>query len=446
MGSTTAEKLSEILVAQYLAKHGYDGALLNFLKESDLSRSAVQIGNDNFEDLEEIVAERIEFNETKINAQLANLSLNDAIAPLDPKFYLPSWDHTQNLVTADITQQPASLAVDLSFTGDSQLSVSTVDRNVYYYGSDLNLAKKLKINSGVVKRCGTLSRDNETWYFACGMHGNLTIFDNNFQFLVEHQLHTRIVKDVDFYHHKETSKCYCFSSGLDNYVKVHLIDLKTLTTTLVASLKLTTSCTSFQVAQTKEELPVLLLTHQDHSQLFIYALNEDQLVETHKLAMSNAQFSSHSFNVQSSCILSFRDNRTDTNREQLNFHLPVLEDGSMVAIATSHVPYMRVIILELPIITSQSTSRIHYDKILRNMATMIPQDSFSSAILKSCRPSRGLIVGSDFGVYGIDVANCDSWPLIQEGKRVKALDAFQDRLAIAYANSQVDVFYWRQEA
>ncbi|SCU84000.1 LAFA_0D07360g1_1 [Lachancea sp. 'fantastica'] len=446
MVPTTAEKLSQILIAKYLAKHEYDAALLNFLKESGLSRSAVDMSSNEFEDLEKIIAERIEFNETKIGARLANLTLNDAISPLDPKFNLPSWDHTQKLNTLALEEKPTSLAVDLSFTGDSQLSVSTVDRNVYFYGSDLSLAKKLKSNSGVVKRCGTFSRGNEMWYYVCGMNGNLTIFDGNFDIQVEHQLHSRIVKNIEFFHLTKDSKCYCFSSGLDNYVKVHLIDLENFEITPVVSLKLTTPCTSFQLAQTQEELPTLLLTHQDYSQLVIYVLHGNQLVETHKLAMNNAQFSSHSFNVQSSCILNFGDENNTTSGESPNHHLPTLRNGSMVAVATSHVPYMRVILLEVPEIGLHSASQIYYDKILRNMATMIPQDSFSSAILKTCQQPGGLIVGSDSGVYGIDVANCDSWLLVQGERRVKAIDSFQDQLAIAYGNSELEVLYWRQEA
>ncbi|SCU94806.1 LAME_0F09362g1_1 [Lachancea meyersii CBS 8951] len=448
MTSATVENLSQVIVAKYLAKYGYDAALSNFLKESGLARSAVDLNNDAFEELETIVGERIEFNESKMAAKLADLSLNDSIPSLDPKFRLSPWDHTLKLVAADMPEKPASLVVDLAFSASSELSVSTVDRSVYFYESDLNLKKKLKLTSGVVKRCGTILRDKKSWFFVCGMNGALTIFDESFKTLLEHLLHSRIVKYIDFFHLESESKCYSFSCGLDNYVKVHLIDLKTSETVLLDSQKLTTPCTSFQLAQTPDQRPVLLLTQQDHSQLMIYTLWDDVLVETHKLAMNNAKFTSHSFNVQSSCLLDFKETAS-IPYNSLNPHLTVVEEGVMMAIATSHTPYMRLILLEIPGVPtskppSESATRIHYDKILRNIATVVPQDSFSQSILKTCHSSKGLIVGNDSGVFAIDLANSDSWSLFQQARRVKALDTSQNRLTIAYADTGLDIFHWRQ--
>ncbi|SCV06033.1 LANO_0H20626g1_1 [Lachancea nothofagi CBS 11611] len=448
MTSATVDRMTKILVAQYLAKNDYEEALSNFLKESGLGRSAVDRSQDAFEDLETIVTERIAFNEHQIAAKLAETSLNDDINPIDSKFYLPSWDHTQKLQPVDFPSKPTAMAIDLELSVGSRLCVSTVDKQVYFYSPDLEVAKKLQSTSGVIKKCGVLPHNEALMYYVCGMDGTLTIFDDSFDPKLKHKIHSRIVKHIDFFQLKNSSQYLCFSFGLDNYIKIHLIDLASSSVLLKGSQKLITACTSFQLVQTPTKQPLLFFTRQDHSQLIILALHNGTLVEHCKVALNSAKFSLNSFNIQSLAILNPNDAKKSSHVSQ-NSHLRLIQEGSMVAVATSHTPYMRLIILEIPDILSfevgsDCQTQVYYDKVLRNIATVIPQDQFSQSIIKTCHRTGGIIVGSDSGVYAIDVSNCDSWHLIADGQRVKTMNSLEDTLAIAYANSDIEIFRWRQ--
>ncbi|SCU80112.1 LADA_0B05116g1_1 [Lachancea dasiensis] len=447
MSSAIAERLTKVLIAQYLSKKNYDGTLQHFLKEAGLGRSVLELGREVFEDIETIVSERIEFNEHQITARLAQTSLNDSIDAVGQRFYLPSWDHTLQLQALQFSLRPRALAVDLQLSEDSRLTISTADKHVYFYNGDQDLQREMTLKSGVVRRCGALpNRAATLYYYTCGMDGTLTIYNDAFQVRLQHKIHSRIVKNIEFFQMGPKPQYLCFSVGLDNYLKVHFIDIESFEVSFQDERKFQSACTSFQLAKNVEQQPVLLFTQQDHSLLYAVVWHEGALVEYCKLALNSAKFSSHAFNVLSSCLLDLKP-PTDNSSNASNHHLVTLQEGSIVAIATSHTPYMRLVLLEVPEISitdfqTGSGTKIHYDKIIRNIATSVPQDSFSQSIIKSCHRSRGVLVGSDSGIYAIDVSNCDSWPLLKNTQRVKALDSLHDRIAVGFADRTIELLQW----
>lgn len=220
MSESTTEALSKVLVAQYLAKHGHEATLLNFLQETGLARSTVEAAH--YEDLETVIAERIAFNEHAIVSKLAETSLNDAIPALDKRFQVASWDYRQKLVQQPLLEKVPGMAIDVRFcaeTDAASLAVSTSARSVCFYDQSYHILKELKSTTGPVKKCGALA--DPKFYYACGFDGTISIYNAKFERAIHHQLHARIVTDIDFWRVDDSNTRFqIFSCGLDNYVKL----------------------------------------------------------------------------------------------------------------------------------------------------------------------------------------------------------------------------------
>ena len=123
------------------------------------------------------------------------------------------------------------------------------------------------------------------------------------------------------------------------------------------------------------------------------------------LELNSSQFSTHSFIVQD---------------------LDFIND-KVLAVATSHIPYMRVILVEIPDDkennedlmgdTVISNIKTFYDKILSNIAAQISNNKLSQPIIRYCPMTSGLLLGKmevclqwiyfnmNLGLYKI---NCNS--------------------------------------
>ncbi|KAM3162039.1 LisH domain-containing protein [Lachancea thermotolerans] len=444
MTQSTVDRLTQILVAQYLAKHAHEASLSQFMQETGLPRSAVEAAE--YETLETLVAERVEYNESALANQLAQNSLNDAMPELDPRFGVRAWDYTQHAAAMPLERKPPSMTIDLQFgTGAGPLagylSASTAARTVNFYDRDLRVLRELQSTSGVVKKCGVLA--GSSFYFTCGFNGSICVYNASFERVLEHQLHARIVTDIQFFQVGDSARFLCFSCGLDNHVKLHSLDLDSSSAELYDSFKLITPCTSFQLVQEPvQKCPLLLLTRLDFSHIIVLGVRGGELVEMSRIAMNSAQFSAHSFNARSMCLLNLQQTTDPTST---NKHLVPVQKGTMIAVATSHTPFMRLILLEMPDFSelsqfSDANPKIYYDKILRNMATTIAQDQFSQPIVKAFLHACGLVVGCDSGIYAVDLSNCDTWQAVPESKRVKALDVCDNRIAASYAGGDLEVW------
>lgn len=94
--------------------------------------------------------------------------------------------------------------------------------------------------------------------------------------------------------------------------------------------------------------------------------------------------------------------------------------GPVIAVATSHEPYMRVILLSLADLAKNNSDVIHRSQILANFNTMSPQDKYSEA--KICfRPNgEGIwILGDDGILRGLE---------LKSGSIVQEIDAHDGRI------------------
>ncbi|SCW02377.1 LAFE_0F05094g1_1 [Lachancea fermentati] len=453
---STVDRLTKVLIAQYLARNGYDGSLSNFLKETSLPRSVTD-ENDVYEPLEKIVAERIEFNEHAVSTKLEELSINNKLAPLDSKFFVPSWDSTRKFEPLPHIAQPNSLAIEISFDHTGAILAATAGREIALYNSNLQLVKQVGTGGGIVKKCGTIpSLKGVTYYYACQADGSLIIYDKELEVIAKHKLHRRIITHIEFFILND-STLLCFSCGLDNYIKLHKIILATQSVECCDEVKLISTCTSFQLSQTEKSEPILFVSRMDFTQVMVLTVSRNRFLEKCRIALNSAQFSTHSFNVWNLIVFNLKP----SSSKETNSHLIMLRDDTMLAVATSHTPYMRLILVEVPPFCSCPAEdlrsdfpkevdatgslsnpgvKTYFDKILRNIATTIQQDSFSQPVLKAFTVARGLLLGGDHGVWAIDISNGDTWQLLPVDDRVKTMDVEDERIAISFANKELQVW------
>lgn len=478
--STVVDGLTKVLIAQYLKKHHYDNTLSNFLIETSLPLSAVDDHykqHQVYDDLETIVTERVQFNEHEVSERLKELTINDSLPSIDSdKFHVPCWDHTTKFTAFPGFQPPVGLTIESCFCYNSTLLACTSTKQLYFYDSvSLTQKKVLKLDN-VIKRCGMLPV-TDVYYYVCGIDGSVSMYGNSFEPIAgfKWRLHNRVITHIKWFN-RGRGELLCFSCGLDGFIKMHSLNLSDGKITLLHEVKLLSACTSFQLAQTESGDPVLLLTRLDFTQVMIFVVSQNRLVEHSKIALNNAQFSTHSFNVRDMVLLDFENTTSHANP-----HLRVLRPGTMLAIATSHIPYMRLILTEIPKLDALGTSqkvntvvpqvpsildnfvtpnlhaanvedkstasrvpKVYFDKILRNIATTIPQDSYSQPVLRPFLKGRGILVGGDLGVYAVDVSKGDSWIVKSDGSvgesRVKSLDVHDDRIVVSFANRALAVW------
>ena len=445
------EKYTAVLVAQYLKKKGYLNTLKDFQREASVPVSVTDdldngTASSKLDDLQSIVSDRVGFDDYMLKDRLKDLTLNDALPPIDTeRFRISSWNFDvkfNNVASKSLNFIPISMA----FCHDSpqSLLISTAGRELAVFDEQLDKQKTVVDENGkslgVVKLAGAIPGSN--MLYACTMDGSLHLFNEKYESLQnwKHKLHARMITQIQF-SKKSHHEWYVVTSGMDNTLKVSILDNSTLCPTLTerSVTNLLSACTTMNMAScevtvgsSKITKQLVILSRMDFTHLVCYLIDENsKLQNIFNIALNNAQFSTHSFNVRDVEIINAQDYS----------NTPIFSHNTFLAVATSHVPYMRLVLVELPDITeaiesyynsegtpdtSSMQTHTYYDKIMRNIATQIPQDSYSQPVMKYIPKCGGLVVGGDASVYAIDLHNGESWELevagYTPGERVKSLD------------------------
>ncbi|QLG73617.1 hypothetical protein HG535_0F01280 [Zygotorulaspora mrakii] len=449
----TVKDCCKIIVANYLKKNGFSHTLNAFLRESGQT-SKVLMDSDNgsiFEALETLVGERIEFGQEVVAQEMQKLTVNDRLVAIDTrKHFVPSWNHLLKFsavpLAVDKDALPGGLPLSVSWCDpDDSLIISTSIKEVCIYKegrlySDLSeLGKK----NGIIRQCGSIGHTGA--YYLCCLDGTLLVVNegtSDYKF----KLHQRIISHISFVPQVEGS-WVIVSCGLDNYLKLHKLDLATGDFEELWKVKLLSPCTSLQIARkangcgSSDEI-MIFLTRQDYTHVMCYTVARDRLLLTYKIALNNSQFNAFSFNVRDMVILG--DKCIDG--------IPQLSSRSTLAVATSHIPYMRLLLVEIPTwesaATAETTEKTFYDKMLRNMATEVSQDSYSQPILRTLgNGNGGILVGGNQGLYAIDILRSDSWlitdiPEVFRSERIKCMETNKsgNKLAIFFSNRSSCIF------
>lgn len=412
----TAE-YAKVVVAQYLESHGFQSSLVSFLKESNLPRRALlQEGG---ESLEAILEERIKFGEHSVAQRMREMTLNDCSDALASGSHaIPSWDYALSFKQLELHGSQKDLVVDAEF-GSDLLLLSTSGKEARIYDSGLKqVGEPLRGSkgTGVLRPCGVLEQTG--FFYCCGLDGSLNVYGTaGGAPLYSYKIHGRMVTHAEICSVGES--WFLVSCGMDNYLKIHLIDLKTLQVRPWWEVKLASACTALQAAVDQDRL-LIYLTRNEHTHVICYrvdALKPQSLIQQYQLALNDASFTVHAFGVRDMKLLSEQD---------------------LLLVATSHTPHMRLLVVSLP--HNVEGEGPFYDKVLRNMVTEVPQDDYSQPLLGVLPGASGTIVASTTGVYAVDVSKGDSWRLEELPQRRAKCLAISDShkmVAMGFADKSV---------
>ncbi|CCH60190.1 hypothetical protein TBLA_0C03890 [Henningerozyma blattae CBS 6284] len=463
--TSTVTDLTKVLVAQFLKKNGYTTTLKHFLTESFLPRTILDNNESDgliYEDLESIISDRVQYNEYMIHEKLQTLSINNDKNKDEPESItikyagiLPSWDH--NLKFSEINKGSIleTLTINATFSENSQPILSTSNKQLVIKDANLQTVKFVESPTkpkSIIKLCGSIPWKNLN--YACGIDGSFYLLDSNFNSIEKaiFKLHSRLISHIQFFVNAENNICYIATAGADNFVKLHTLSIFAVSSSenkyiinTIGEIKILSMCLSLRLIQNNEEnktTPLILITRTDYTHLLCYSVDDINVTKPslelyYQIALNNTQFSTHSFNIRDMLVLP-RKNGTN----------------GYVALATSHIPFMRIIVVKLPKISSQEDIKSNqssitgistfYKQIIINMATTIPQTSYSQPILKSLSLQNGLVVGNDEGLYAVDLLKQDSWKLntIYDNSIVKSMDINrdQDKLIIAYTDKSIHLY------
>lgn len=462
------ERLTSILIARYLERKGYHASLGAFLNESQLppgindEYNKEHVSHLELEDLEAIVSDRVQYGRDRLINQLHTLTLNNELSPLDTyKYGSPAWNlqgEYKLSKSLDLGGLPISCSFsDYKGTVYDQVDsiISSSNRNVLLCDNRLNVRENISEGqynvSGIVRLCGTI-KETELYYTST-MDGTFAIFRRDLTTLpgTPYRLHSRAITHLAF-HTIDDGTFYIISCGMDNLLKVSLLNINSdsICINSVSEVPLSSMCTSLSVTvaggdNDMDTTPLILVTRLDFTHVMCYSLDDRQrLVLLFNIALNDSEFSAYAFNVWDTTVFNFH-----VADEHVTSH-----PRTLLAAVTSHTPYMRLLIVEIPSLneigktfkSAQSSPITYYDKILRNLVTQVQQSSFSRPIVRYLPAANGLIVGTDEGLYAIDTNSGNSWKMnlmehLSE-KRVRCLDvAAQDsRILVGLSDKSVYLF------
>lgn len=465
-----AEEYTQLLIANYLKSHNLDETLASFLKETSVSNTSLlsqdTVNSSKNEDLITIIKERIEYNEYILGKQLQSLKLNNEntsqVKLKLEHLNIKQWNHNLKWLMINRVNSDSLPLVSKFVNEGHDIAISLSNRQIVIYDGSLNERKEQIQTRSVVKTLGSMnSKLFSTINYICTMDGTLQIFSNykNIGQYV-YRLHKRMITHLYWFPTVNNDHCnnsnkgnkietyVIVSTGLDQLLKVSsltieksskqnehenlIIQIKELD-----SLKLQSNCTSLKCCTKGSELSIFL-ARNDFTHISCYSLDLRTLKLSIKyyLALNNAQFSTHSFIIRDLDIIS----------------------NEVLAVATSHIPYMRIILIEIPNdeensevsgeYTGSSNIKTYYDKIISNIATQISNNNLSQPVIKYCPITNGLLIGNDDGLFAMDLIKSESWYLqkmlqISTKTKIKHIDILNNGEYILFTFSDKSVYLYK---
>lgn len=437
---------TQLLVARYLKENGFEESLAGFLKETSLSKHALlevdHLNQDKSEDLTTIIRERIEYNEYNVEEELRSLSLNNATdQPIDvAKFGITKWNHNVTWTAeAHITTSVLPLGSKfLNSNINKDIAVSIANKQLLIYKDRLKKVKHTLKPKSVIKLFGSVDSISSSLNYACTMDGSLYLFSESATALENaYRIHQRMVTHIHFIPIEPKKKEFLIvSTGMDQILKVSLLKIGSSCVDIhiseIDSIRLKSNCSSLACQYMNSQLS-MFLTRNDFTQIVCYKFDpvNKKLNHDYSIALNNTQFSTHSFNVRDLTLINDR----------------------VLAVATSHIPYLRVLLVEVPSNHDSnpepgcSEVKTYYDKVLMNIATQITNSTLSQPIIKYLPISNGLLIGNDDGLFAMDLQNYDSWSLadklnLSNPRIVKNIDVSPDGHNVICTFSNKSVYLW----
>lgn len=235
---------------------------------------------------------------------------------------------------------------------------------------DLDTKKELTrfkdIHGGILGKL-TYCLNDTNLILSCNMNGELKLFkieDGLIEKVSDFKIHNRLVIDIKVF--ENDGEYLIFSIGWDFYL--NCTKLKDGLFEKIDGTKLLTLPNSIEIG-TFEKKPILFLTRNDSTRLFVFTIIDTDLAEISRISLNDSQFTSNEFSAMSISISNYQIN-----------------SKTLIGITTSHIPFLRVLILKLDLkqIVSQYKDKPVdlYNQLVGNFNTLSPQDKYSSPILQ----------------------------------------------------------------
>ncbi|CAI4038808.1 hypothetical protein SMKI_06G1560 [Saccharomyces mikatae IFO 1815] len=466
--NSTTKYYTNLLIANYLKYNGLEDSFAAFIRETALPLSALEkikssignVGDVPLEDLQTVIEDRIHYKKLSFKDRFKTLSINDDLAPVDNiKYGIQPWNHDLKFsinVNLNRALPNDMLFISAKFTEDGKhllLSSATGCLIVYDVqkatSKALNIKEKIK---SIVKLYGYIGSSG--YQYLCSMNGFFYLLNKDFELVpnAAWRIHTRMITHIKICR-ATASSWFIITSGMDNFLRLSLLEIKDAEhfLTQLSEVRLASNCTSLNVIANcdngdgRNKFSVFL-TRAEFTHITCYSIKDARyLVHSYNIALNNAEFSTYAFNVRDVIVVDFVHSN---NKETIK-----LTASTILVVATSHKPYMRLILVEVPMKTDQLKSiksgevqKTYYDKVLRNFATEICQDDFSLPILRKLKYSNGILVGNDDGIYGVDLMNGDSRLLNIPDKpnilrnRIKCMDVTNDQMKVVAGVSTKSIY------
>ncbi|CCK68537.1 uncharacterized protein KNAG_0B00900 [Huiozyma naganishii CBS 8797] len=354
---------------------------------------------------------------------MQDLNLNSIITNDNGSLKLPSWNH--NIRFKRVTQtNTVKLAIGSKFLdGSSRICLSNASKQLKIFDSALNNLVSSFEFPHIVKLYGQIL--DSSFVYLCTYDGTLKIYKADFDVeLVSLKLHNRVINHIEFCK-KGSDSWYVVSTAVNKTLNISELKLSDAEHQLVplSSITIPSNCTSLKCIMWDTIQPSIFLTRNDCSQLVCYTLNDTgSLSLAYNIALNTAQFSTYSFEIRSLCFTKAPDGTP------------------FLVAATSHIPYMRLILIRPPMDEPLNGVKTYYDRIVKNFATSIPQTFLSQPIMRYLPATDGMIVGIDDGVYAFDLQKAESWKLDFHSATVKDIDVAASRMVILFSDKCVEVW------
>lgn len=379
----------ETHIAQFLKENNYPETLKAF--EREYGKPFSDSPN---EPLQTIIEDR--YNYKALNAQAKDLELT---TPLNKELnailnnQVDEWAVPYPKVPKLVTDSIDGLVISscLVFNENTPILFLGTSKTKLYV---INLLSNeiLQESTGFIGKCVikniTIVSDNKL--VLLGMNGKLHLCEYSYgetfeiKSIDELQAHPRLIVDTKSIQFNNDT--YVVTLGWDFTLKVFTVQDRL---TPVTQYKLPTQGTSFDVTVFADKV-TLVVGLNETTLLSVFHLIENDLVLLYKISLNDAQFTLSTFSPR--CI----------SIQSLSLGVP------LIAVATSHEPYMRLIIVPLKDSTAKGSVPIERDQILKNLSTLSPQDKYSQPIIRwklsSNLKNNGVwVVGEDGTIRGIDL-------------------------------------------
>lgn len=375
------------LVAQFLHSHNYHETLKKFEEEhgNPLLTNLHDLPTN--ESLEDIYEDRIKFKqlETKVKELSLNDTLNEDLKQvLDMQ--IKNWSTPYPKITHIVDDPSMGLVVSCELFHHKYVLLGTVDMN--FIVVDLDTGTKVFEEPAVIGKVvikAIVCIDNQR-VMLVGMNGKASIVEldinkKSVEIIGEFQLHKKLIVDAKYIKVGDTE--YVVSLGWDFHIRVFEIEKSQFR--MVDEFKLSVQGSCFDVTAYNGSLAIVF-GKNEFTVLEVLSLVDSKLQLMYKISLNDAVFLTSMFTPRSIKI----------------FHTS--DSVPLIAVGTSHEPYMRVIVVTLSDFATALATPIRRDQIIKNLNTMSPQDKFLTAVMSWRLDGTGLwVLGEDGVARGLDL-------------------------------------------